>query len=753
MFLKISSARRFHLVLLLGVCLMLSLVAVQAQDAVSLVADEPTSSSLDETTVARFFRLNVPVEGDVQIDLTSDELAVAVVLTGDDGATIAQVVDSDVTGSVSISESLEAGTYTLVVFAAPGSDLSVGSFEVVYSVSAVEIEASATPAPEETEEATPEATSEATIAATEEVTEEATEEPTEESADATPEATDEDTDEPASDSTWTEPTQVLLANGIEVTLSWDAAVDLGLEVRDPVGNTLYWDSRTSPIGGSFGFDANGLCEVISENPSETASWVPGFLPTGSYEILVFYRQACEESAPAAFTINVSVDGVALPTVEGALPPPPSEDIDSVYIASFNVSADGTAQLYDGDTYPDTSLNFLPASVESLIADATPITLGETLNGALYREQPYLSYSFDAQENDVVSIDLSAISGNLDTLLQLMNANGSILQVIDDSPGTTNSQISNVRLVDGGTYYIIATRYGKELGGTEGEFALSLTEGVAFTPTDITELGFPVGAISVLLTWNTNADLQLLVRDPVGDSVFDDTPQITSGGQLVDDGNVNCTVSDGSPTSYIYWPEGLLRSGIYEVDVWYQNSCNDATAVEFTLTVLVNGVPLIQEVQNPLPDQHFLVTFTIGPDGQPTSGLGGFITNDTTGLDYTNDTPVSVSLNSPVTGTISPTNAYDVYAFDGTAGQTISIAMNAVSQTLDTKLLLIAPSGIQVAENDDADPLLVTTNTGRTTNSLIASYTLQETGQYIIIATRYGIQFGGTIGAYSLTVQG
>lgn len=732
--LKFSSVRRISLLLLLGVCLILSLVSVQAQDAVTLVAEESTSSSLDDATLARFFLLNVPVEGDVQIDLTSDELALAVALAADDGTSIAQAADSDATGALSLSESLDAGTYTLVVFPAPGSDLTDGSFEVIYSVDSVAIDPTATPSPEATEEATVEET------------EEPTEAPTEE---ATPESTEE-----ASDVTWTPPSQILLANGMEVTLSWQAPVDLGLEVRDPIGNTLYWDNRQNQdTGGSFGLDANGLCEIIAENPSESASWVPGFLPTGSYEILVFYRQACEDPAPVAFTVDVTVDGQALPTIEGALPPPPSENIDSVYVASFNMAADGSAQVFDGDTYPDTSLNFLPAPVNEIVESATPITVGETVNGFIFREQQYQSFSFEAQANDAVNIDLTALSGNLDTLLQVMDANGSILQVVDDASGTTNSAINGLRLVNTGTYYIVATRYGKELGGTEGEFALTLTEGVAFTPTDITDLGFPVGAISVLLTWNSNADMQLLVRDPVGDSVFDDTPQINSGGQLVDDGNVNCTVSEGTPTSYIYWPDGLLRAGIYEVDVWYQSTCNDPTPVEFTLTILVNGQPLIQEVRTPLPDQHFVVTFTVGPDGQPTTGQGGFIVNDATGLDYTSEAPAGLTLNTPATGTISPENTFDVYAFDGTAGQTVSISMNAVSQTLDTKLLLIAPSGIQVAENDDADPLLVTTNTGRTTNSLIPSYTLQESGQYLIIATRYGIQFGGTIGAYTITVQG
>ena len=118
------------------------------------------------------------------------------------------------------------------------------------------------------------------------------------------------------------PIDVLMQSGISVTLTWDADVDMNLNVRDPLGNQLYWDSRTSPIGGTFGFDANGLCEVISDSPVETANWAAGFLPTGSYEVLVYYRQSCVTPAqPVAFTLQVAVNGQNLPPVTGTLTPP------------------------------------------------------------------------------------------------------------------------------------------------------------------------------------------------------------------------------------------------------------------------------------------------------------------------------------------------------------------------------------------------------------------------------------------------
>ena len=76
-------------------------------------------------------------------------------------------------------------------------------------------------------------------------------------------------------------------------------------------------------------------------------------------------------------------------------------------------------------------------------------------------------------------------------------------------------ISNARLLNSGTFTIIATRYGKELGGTEGQFQLTLGGLAGDVSAELTTLDLPPGDIEVTLVWSTNADLQLLVRDPIG----------------------------------------------------------------------------------------------------------------------------------------------------------------------------------------------------------------------------------------------
>ena len=433
--------------------------------------------------------------------------------------------------------------------------------------------------------------------------------------------------------------------------------------------------------------------------------------------------------------------------------PPLNGQDSVYLANFELDGNGDAVFNDGGVYNTSSLNILPAG--DVIGSAVPITQDSPVIGELSNDQPFISYVYAAQANEIISVEMNAISGSLDTLLQVVDSNGNILDVNDDTIGSTNSLIANLQLLTDGDYTIVATRYWKEFGGTEGEYQLSVSGATAEQLTsEALNLNLPDGDIEVSILWDTNADLQLLVRDPIGDAVFDDAPRINSGGILQSSGNVNCTGNvDGGvrPVSYIYWPPGLQRPGTYEVEVWYQNDCSDTRPVEFTLTIVVNERVIFVDRQLPLPNQRYVTNFTIEPSGNVVAGQGGFIGNSET-LNYQSELTSATQITSgqTLTGIISPTNTFDLYTFEANAGDSVTIRLGATSQALDTKLFLISPSGVEIAENDDADPALIG-GTGRTTDSLISGLILPEDGEYLIIASRFGTVFGGTVGAYSVSL--
>lgn len=102
---------------------------------------------------------------------------------------------------------------------------------------------------------------------------------------------------------------------------------------------------------------------------------------------------------------------------------------------------------------------------------------------------------------------------------------------------------------------------------------------------------------------------------------------------------------------------------------------------------------------------------------------------------------SIALNSAVEGQIPAAGPADRWAFDGKAGQVVSIAVDqAPLSSLDPLVELIGPAGDMLAYSDDE---------GGGKNSLISGFTLPATGTYTIVARAWG---GITGGAYMLTLS-
>ena len=545
------------------------------------------------------------------------------------------------------------------------------------------------------------------------------------------------------------PGEVLAISGLQFQLQWESLANLDLEVRDPVGGSVYFSRPVTASGGLFGVNVNSVCETRSSAlPTEQANWSAGSIPTGSYEILVYYQQPrdCPTNASADFRIDLRLDDrSAAPMVDSLSP-------GDTWVGSVTVDAAGMLRPGAGGVAPDVTRP--PADIAEQLQLAVPLARNEAQTGLLTTSDYLDVYSFQGQANELVSVNMSATSGSLDTLLQLLDSNGTILSANDDlaDGSSTNSGILNYRIFADGDYRIVATRYGKELGGTEGHYEILLSGPAGDLPQDVQTLGLPRGDLEIALSWNNNADLQLLVRDPAGNSVYDDTPQVPSGGRLAAAGNVNCSVSQVSPVSYVYWPEGTLTPGLYEVEVWHQNSCNDITPVSFALNVLANGVPAFTGLARPVAGQVYVTSFIIGVDQQAQAGEGGFIgirgpgleTLSLNSLDFRPEMEAALLLTSGerVSGSITNLNDFDLYAFEGQAGDVVTVSMVASAGRLDTVLVLLDAQGFRLTDNDDAI-------VGESTDSLIREQVLPEDGRYYVLATHFGLGYGGTTGAYDL----
>lgn len=685
-----------RLILLMALVLMATQVIAQQR---VLTPGTPITGVLNEIGIVQVY--TVQGQANQLLSLTaSNEIGVplALVLTDTQGNLVAQVVDTEVTGDIALNGvTLPAtGSYYVTVFKAGGVQ-SVSEVTFTLTLTLDTPGAQLQPTAQPVTEVTPEVTVESTL----------------------------------------DFGQVVTTSGLSIQLTWNSTDDLDLEVRDPVGGSLYWETPTVASGGTLSGNVNQGCEVTTaQSPTESALWSPGGIPTGSYEIIVYFQEACAGANPATFTVTPTIDGVALTPIQATILP------DQTYVSSFRVNADGSGTLnpLNGVVNDD-----LPAAAGELIVNAQPIDIGSFVTGQITNEQAYQAYRFTGAANDLVTISMNADTGSLDPYLFLLDAGGNIIRTNDDlGDGETDSLIGNALLPAAGDYTIVATRYARRIGGTEGAYTLSINTQSTNLPEAF--LNLPRGLLEVRLLWNTNADLQLLVRDSSGNAVFDDQPTVRSGGTLAASGNVNCTVPTGTPFSYIYWPTNLPpRPGSYEVEVWFQNECNDPSPVSFNLYVTYNGREIFSDTAQPLTNDRYLTSFTLQADGTVIPSEGGIITGiDSLPYQSELENALPITATEPRNGSITFDNKFDMYVFSAEAGDIVSISMTNTSGTLDPTLYLIGPLGNRVAENDDAVA-------GENTNSLIADLTLPESGQYIIIATHFGALYGGTTGTYTLTL--
>ncbi len=159
--------------------------------------------------------------------------------------------------------------------------------------------------------------------------------------------------------------------------------------------------------------------------------------------------------------------------------------------TFRLPADGeytiVATRYSGTTAPITAGEFtLTLAVQDPIftgveRDANLIRYGQTVRETINDESNLYFFYFDGTQGDAISIEVTAISGNLDAILYLyaITSTGDFLLLAsnDDSPrgGTFDPYIEHTLPRTGG-YVIAITRYeGPDATPTEGEFSVLILE--------------------------------------------------------------------------------------------------------------------------------------------------------------------------------------------------------------------------------------------------------------------------------------
>jgi hypothetical protein len=315
------------------------------------------------------------------------------------------------------------------------------------------------------------------------------------------------------------------------------------------------------------------------------------------------------------------------------------------------------------------------------------------------------WTFEGEQGETISLIMEATSGSiLDSYLRLLDAQGAELASSDDYGYSSNSRIEGFDLPSGGTYTVVATRFGAIQGETYGGYALLLMQGIPEPPPPDGELRY--------------GDT---VEGEIDDQNYQD--RWVFQGAEGDLATIRMERVDGELDSI------LILLGPDDTEVYYDDDSGG------DLNALIRGFML------PEDGSYTIVASRLGE--RSGTSAGGY----TLALveEEPEDTTPNGSLQygGSVSGEITDENYSDYWTFQGSAGDLVAIAMQAdADASLDSYLRLLGPDGEEIAADDDS---------GGNLNSLVVA-ALPETGTYTIGAQRLGGLNGYGYGAYTVTLD-
>ncbi len=376
------------------------------------------------------------------------------------------------------------------------------------------------------------------------------------------------------------------------------------------------------------------------------------------------------------------------------------------------------------------------------AQAGMISYGEVVTGTITAKNYFQVWQFSGTQGDRVRITMIG-DGALDPYLGLIEL--STEQVIaedDDSAGNMNAMME-LSLPSTGDYAIIATRYNLDTGTSTGQYELSLQGGAG-----------PNQNV------NTVSNQSVNMTQPV-----EIEPGLWYYGELELGSSVNAAISNDA---YAHVYTVTLDAGTEFVAAMFADGSNLDSYLIFGTedgTVLAedddSGADVGGGTYDALiyltvqqPGTYLLIASRVGLDMGTSTGNYMLFAGvpepedtpapvDTQGLPPGVEVMGEISTGAQATGTITQNSFLHLYAFQGNAGEQITITMRS-TDGLDSYLGIMDPSDEVIAEDDDSGG-------GASGYDAQISLRLPESGVYVIVATRAGIDQGISTGSYTLQV--
>ncbi|NDJ77209.1 MAG: hypothetical protein GYB65_13225 [Chloroflexi bacterium] len=360
-----------------------------------------------------------------------------------------------------------------------------------------------------------------------------------------------------------------------------------------------------------------------------------------------------------------------------------------------------ASGFSSGQYSLTLNTALPPDVvtQRIAYDSAPV--GSVLND----QTPFERWTFEGEMGDVVTIRATATGGNLDPVIRVYDATGTLLEINDDTDMLSSE--STITLPVDGPYEVVVERYGGALGSTSGNYSLLVNRVYRSAPVELDRLliygdrvtgsvdsenrsefwtfaGEQDDTISAKIQYpRDDQPLQLILRDPAGAELIVGTR----------------TVGDVDIDGY-----ALPASGFYTLEVRRPGDAQERYSL-YTLEI---------ELEQAVPQ---------------TVTQGG-----------------TISLNSPAAGRFVAAPASHIWLFQGTAGQDVVVTINRLSGALAVHMELLGPDGAALFTTQAMPGTANAFSTQPVRLPLDGLYTLLVTGDGMALGTVYRLLVQPTLTA-------
>ncbi len=347
----------------------------------------------------------------------------------------------------------------------------------------------------------------------------------------------------------------------------------------------------------------------------------------------------------------------------------------------------------------------------LPARAQEFGYGLSVSGRADDANPRTVYEFTGLRGDVIAIDLSVTSGNLDPMITLVDSQGTVIALSDDAAsaerGSKDLRLQSLHLPRSDQYSLIVGRFGYALGMTSGAYSLIVER---------------IGVSSA-------SGSALRYGDSVYNTITDSTPQVyyafrAARGDVVSV-RMQRASGDLDPALMIVNSQSLI---VAEND----DSARSLDAAINGYIVREDGVYVIiaSRFGEAAGRSKGAFVLTLGSGAE--SGLGKSI-----------DFALPILPGVPVQGEITQSRDSLYYSFEGKRDDVISVRMSRTTGALDSFLVLLDPARREITSDDDS---------GGGQNAAITGYALPLDGTYTIIATRFDRAQGDTVGPFTLQLE-